>query len=47
MSSDTHISIGGVVIEQFEDPVERLIDASLNLSARECDHMHVYTASRY
>ena len=35
------------MIEQFEGPVSQLIDASLNLSAGECGHMHVYTASGY
>ena len=29
---DTHISIGGVVIDQFEDDVSPLIDSSLELA---------------
>ena len=35
LSLDTHISIGGLVIEQFEGPVGGLINDSLELAARE------------
>ena len=34
LSLDTHISIGGVVIEQFQDSVGALINSSLELAAR-------------
>ena len=33
---DTHISIGGVVIEVFENAVGPLINTSLQLANREC-----------
>lgn len=39
MCLDTHISIGGVVIDLFEDSVGGLINASLDLGTRK--HMHI------